>query len=148
MNIKTKIILLSIIAIVSTACKVYTPQSIVDERLHIVNHSDRTIYAYYCLNDPDTTIIDNTTNNLVSFPIKQGNNQFFPRCIVLSKAEGWDAFFANKKENYRIHIFVFDANVFENVSWKEIKKEYLILKRYDLSYKDLQELKWDVVYEK
>jgi len=146
MNIKIIVISLCGISIFCTACKVYTPQSMTDERLHIINHSDRSIYAYFCLNDPDTSIVNNI-NEPVDFPVKQGKDQSFPRCIILNKSGSWDSFFKEKNETYRIHIFVFDANVIDNVSWKEVKKEYLILKRFDLSYKDLQQHKWDVIFQ-
>ena len=135
-----------ICAFLLTGCKLFTPQNIADDRLHIVNQSHKPIYAYFCTNYPATTIIDNPTEN-TSFPIKQGNSEFFPNCVILNKTGSWEHFFKEKSEDFRLHVFIFDANIMENVSWKDIKKEYLILKRFDLSEKELKDTKWDVLYQ-
>ena len=129
-----------------SSCIAYAPQALSDERLHIINNSDKRVYAYFCANYPDTNIIDNN-NEIVTFPVQQGNNITFPRCITLSKAGSWDTFFKDKTDDYRLHLFIFDAAVIDNVSWKEIKNRYLILKRLDVSYKELKEKKWDIIFQ-
>jgi len=43
-------------------------------------------------------------------------------------------------------VFVFDANIVENTPWDTIRKNYLILKRYDLSYDDIVSLNWIITY--
>jgi len=45
-----------------------------------------------------------------------------------------------------ISVFIFDAQIVETVTWDTIRKNYMILKRYDLSYPDLVRLNWQITY--
>ena len=135
-----------LICLLFTGCVAYEPQTISDERLHLLNYSDKKIYALFCTNYPDTTIVTQN-NELLTFPVKQGNNVVYPRCITLSKTGSWDSFFKSKDSSYRLQIYVFEASVIENVSWNEIVRKQLILKRLNLSYLELKKKKWDVIFQ-
>lgn len=43
-------------------------------------------------------------------------------------------------------IFIFDAQIIESTPWDIVKANYLVLKRYDLSLEDLQEMNWTITY--
>ena len=43
-------------------------------------------------------------------------------------------------------VFIFDSEILENIEWKEIRDNYMILKRYDLSLEDLQKLDFTLYY--
>jgi hypothetical protein len=43
-------------------------------------------------------------------------------------------------------LFVFDADTFNLYNWDEIKAEYKVLRRYDLSLNDFQRLNWQIYY--
>jgi len=45
-----------------------------------------------------------------------------------------------------IFVFIFDAAVVENTSWEVVARDYLVLKRYDLTLSDLQRLEWKITY--
>ena len=45
-----------------------------------------------------------------------------------------------------VFIFIFDAKVVENTPWEVVAKDYLVLKRYDLTLEDLQRLNWKITY--
>jgi len=45
-----------------------------------------------------------------------------------------------------INLYIFDATVVENTPWETVAKDYLVLKRYELSLADLQRLDWQVTY--
>ncbi len=45
-----------------------------------------------------------------------------------------------------LNIYIFDAEVIENTPWETVVRDYLVLKRYDLSLSDLQRLDWLVTY--
>ena len=53
-----------------------------------------------------------------------------------------------KREGYTdtVFVYVFDAELIENTSWEVIARDYLVLKRYDLTLKDLQRLDWEITY--
>jgi len=39
-----------------------------------------------------------------------------------------------------------DANTLETTSWDTIKLNYKVLKRYDLSFQDLEKMNWTITY--
>jgi len=45
-----------------------------------------------------------------------------------------------------IMVFVFDAKELETHAWDTVTKNYLIIKRYDLSLEDLQGMHWTIAY--
>ena len=45
-----------------------------------------------------------------------------------------------------VYVYVFDAAVVDTTPWEIVAKDYLVLKRYDLSLEDLQRLDWQVTY--
>ena len=45
-----------------------------------------------------------------------------------------------------LNLYVFDAFIVENTPWEVVARDYLVLKRYDLSLEDLQKLDWRVTY--
>lgn len=45
-----------------------------------------------------------------------------------------------------LSIFIFSYDTLRKYDWETIRKEYKILKRYDLSLPDLRNLNWKVVY--
>ena len=53
-----------------------------------------------------------------------------------------------KSENYSdmVYVYVFDAAIVENTAWDVVARDYLVLKRYDLTLADLQRLDWKITY--
>jgi hypothetical protein len=45
-----------------------------------------------------------------------------------------------------LFLFIFDADVIENTPWEIVARDYLVLRRYDLTLEDLQRLNWQVTY--
>ena len=45
-----------------------------------------------------------------------------------------------------LFLFIFDANVIENTPWEVVARDYLVLRRYDLTLEDLRRLNWQVTY--
>ena len=141
-----RLILFCCIFSIVSACTVLKPQTLSDDRLHVINYTDKKIYAIFSTNAPDTSIVINN-DEIITFPVSQGNNQYYPRCITLSKKDSWQYLITEKGNDFPIHIFIFDANVIENVGWNEIVKKQLILKRIDITFAELINKKWDVIYQ-
>jgi len=141
-----RLILFCCIFSIVSACTVFKPQTLSDDRLHVINYTDKKIYAIFSTNAPDTSIVINN-DEIITFPVSQGNNQYYPRCITLSKKDSWQYLITEKGNDFPIHIFIFDANVIENVGWNEIVKKQLILKRIDITFAELINKKWDVIYQ-
>lgn len=52
-----------------------------------------------------------------------------------------------KRENVdTVSIYFFEAETADNIPWENIKKEYKVLKRYDLSLRDIQLLNYEIPY--
>ena len=47
----------------------------------------------------------------------------------------------------KLALFIFSKQVVDTTPWDKIRKDYLILKRYDLDLKTLDSLNWRIVYK-
>ncbi|MFH0757879.1 MAG: hypothetical protein V2B15_11370 [Bacteroidota bacterium] len=45
-----------------------------------------------------------------------------------------------------ISVFVFITDTLNKYSWEEVRNGYKVLKRYDLSYDDLERMDWTITY--
>jgi hypothetical protein len=110
-----------------------------DFKMKITNNSNSTIYFYDSFSYPDTTL--RIEYNPVKIP---ETNSVLPgatrsnriRCCWESKFEFRDT----------LMIFIFDETTLKTVPWDTIRKNYMILKRYDLSLEDLVRMDWRVTY--
>ena len=121
-----------------------------DYRLHISNNSDYNIIpitnpllvklgqpydTYY----PDTLLSDK--RHFFGIPISKGEKTGLGDIGL-----PWDSIYKNIMVNDTMSVFIFDAKVLDTYSWEEIRDNYMILKRYDLSLEDLQKLDFTLYY--
>jgi hypothetical protein len=52
----------------------------------------------------------------------------------------------NNTSNKMLNVFIFNAETIETVSWDTIKKNYMLLKRYDLTKAQLDSANWIINY--
>lgn len=45
-----------------------------------------------------------------------------------------------------IHIYIFDKDTLKTVSWDQIRDDYNVLRRYDLTLEDLEAMNWIIEY--
>jgi hypothetical protein len=57
----------------------------------------------------------------------------------------WDKVFAEDLPSDTLSIFIF-TDVVTPDNWNIVQDNYEVAKRYDLSFQDLERLKWTVVY--
>ena len=102
----------------------------------ILNNSNKAIYFNISFRYPDTTLDSNPTFDS-SFKIENQSQKVdkYGRCL-----EG-DFSYTSK-----IMCFIYDAQTIETTPWDTVKAKYLVLKRYDLSLKDLENINWSVTY--
>jgi len=81
--------------------------------------------------------------NSVQFIIKSSeqNNERATRSFSCYEKIFIDEYFSDT-----VYVYVFDAAVVDTTPWDIVAKDYLVLKRYDLSLEDLQRLDWQVTY--
>lgn len=111
-----------------------------DYRLKVINKSNMTIYAEYTMS-PIDTLLPYTQSPFNHSPDKAAPNG----TITLGRGGSWEDAF-NEVANQKLRIFIFDASIVENTPWETVKKNYMILKRYDLSLHDLDSLNWTITY--
>ena len=134
-NIKTYLLLL-IILFSLTAC----PEDKFDyEEFTFYNYSEHNVAIYLGVAPrerggslfPDTGIMEIRT---VSNTIKSGKHIGY----------GYN----KNKQNDTLCLFVFDIDTINKYSWEDVKNNYLILKRYDLTFSDkgLDIINYNVTY--
>ncbi len=52
----------------------------------------------------------------------------------------------DKDNNSKMMLFIFDANTIENTPWSQVVSNNLYIKRYDLSYNDMNSMGWEINY--
>jgi hypothetical protein len=111
-----------------------------DLKLRVRNNSNSTIYMSWGTWYPDTSFsrilnpIRNPQYSKIEPQSLQDNHYNSPTNSLFN--ENMDT----------LMIFIFDANIVENKNWDTIVKNYMILKRYDLSLQDLEDMDWTVTY--
>jgi hypothetical protein len=111
-----------------------------DLKLRVRNNSNSTIYMSWGTWYPDTSFsrILNPNRNPQCSKIEpqslQDNHYNSPTSSLFN--ENMDT----------LMVFIFDSNIIENKNWDTIVKNYMILKRYDLSLFDLEGMNWTITY--
>jgi len=113
-----------------------------DATLTINNNLNKDILFY------DSHIFPDTSINIESSFFNEKQKEY---AQVKSKSSRnypstWIKLFENKPLGYKLIIFFFDKTTVETLPWDTIKKNYMILKRYDLSLEDLERMNWTIKY--
>ena len=115
------------------------------ERAHSIilkNNSDRMIAYYASGNEFDLPIFPDTT-----LPVEKPYMQVIMRDRL--GGEGgmvpWERRFEQFPSD-TISLFVLDREIYDKTPWEEVREEYMVLQRYDVSLKDLQRLNFRLSY--
>lgn len=106
----------------------------------IINNSNKAIYFGASTRYPDTlTLYPNPTFDAVNYKVegnssKTDEDRSCYEDIVKATSQGI------------LMYYIYDANTLQTVPWDTIVKNYMILKRYDLTLKDLQDKNWVISY--
>jgi hypothetical protein len=115
-----------------SSCKHY------DYPLHfeIKNNSNSSIYFAFSYSYPDTNIA-----RISNIPYS-GGNQTHKIFAQNSTSEGTNVFGISQTTQ----MFIFDANIIENVPWDSIVAHNMVLKRYQFMESDMQKANWIITY--
>jgi len=140
---KYKLLLIFTFFLIAPACPERDPRIKFgrDYRLQIQNLSDKSIYGYIHFSFPDSSIYDYPPN-LDSFNLKANPN----KTLTIGNGCCWEGTFKQEIKSDTLMIFIFDAKVLESTPWDTVRKNYMILARYDLTYKDLVKFDWTIPY--
>ena len=113
--------------------------------IHIYNESEVQYIGYYFATGgrygsyyPDTLLPNNNTY-VYNKNIKPKQHLQYDSWIK------WDMTFKSLPKD-TLSIFIFSSDTLNKYSWEEVRRDYKILKRYDLSIQDLELLDYKVYY--
>lgn len=101
--------------------------------IRIENKSNETILFFASYNYPDTSIASEKPILDIVYPNDYGN---------IDSKEKWEDVLPNNI----IVIFILSKDTVDTYNWTDIRSEYRILNRYDLSIEQLRGLNWIVTY--
>lgn len=118
-----------------------------DDDLHkiikFVNQTDKELYVQTSGSYPDTTFVNGEFPN----PLLSDLNRILPNetnTMALAARYSFEEKFSYSYDT--LMIFVFDAAVLETNPWETVQQDYKVLKRYELSFDDLQRMNWTITY--
>lgn len=115
-----------------------------DFPLYVQNKSPCLISVFLNINEdnyaiyPDT-MISSVRNGIVEVPSGE-------RCSVAGGSATWESVYEVSVPGDTLSLFIINTDTLAKYSWSQIRNDYNILKRYDLSLGDLQRLDFEVTY--
>ncbi len=106
--------------------------------IYLKNSSGNTIYYGLSYTYPDTSI-----NKISQVP---GNNGSIAHKIPSGGQSTLPA--ASFAYNPTMQLFIFDSNTIENTLWDSIVARRMVLKRYQFTESDVQQINWTITYPK
>jgi hypothetical protein len=111
--------------------------------VYLKNNAEHSIGAYFALGGefgtlyPDTTLPE--TKQYVITEIKPDARYIYDSGIE------WEEIYSKLPKD-TMSVYVFHTDTLQNVSWEDIRNNYKVLKRYDLSLDDLKRMNWTITY--
>ena len=110
-----------------------------DREITIHNLSSKDIYFNKQHNYPDTTIREyNPSQDPRNHKVKSKEIGY-----VIAINTTWEYLFEDLE---KLQIFIYDAEVIENTPWEVVRRDYLVLKRYDLTLQDIKDRQWRIEF--
>ena len=94
--------------------------------------------------DPFDTKTLSSTAELQKYKINSSEQN--NRDAMYSNLRCYEDIFKRDTYSDEVYVYIFDAELIENTPWEVVTRDYLVLKRYDLTLSDLQRLDWRVTY--
>ncbi|MBX3254569.1 MAG: hypothetical protein KF862_10550 [Chitinophagaceae bacterium] len=135
-------IILSVLLLQTITSSVTCKKGHGDDRLTIVNNSNKNIYVILQYNYPDTSINDESWSNLAYTHLQVDSNS----SKSMWNSIDWDGVIREKNSLNTVMVFVFDLDKVINKPWVQIQADYDVLKRYDLTIDQLNALDWKITY--
>ena len=115
-----------------------------DFPLYVKNQSSHSIKVFF--NDDDNhlaiypdTLISSVQDGIIE--ILNGEKE-----AVAGGSAPWESVFKVTVPNDTLSLFIFHSDTINRYTWSQIREDYNILKRYDLSLEDLELLDFEVPY--
>ena len=113
-----------------------------DSTIILINNSSDTLLYYDIYKKTDDTLLENSS----IYPTEETKKRWMllPNSQLLFPGRFKNLF--EEMPDYQYVMFLFEKQTVDSVSWDIIKSNYLVLKRYDLSLADLEDMNWTITY--
>lgn len=140
---KKMVKILMIIFLVTNLCK--CDKTAMDKKyaVYLLNNAEHSIGCYFGLGGNFGTLYPDTllpvSNQYIITEIKPGSKYIYDSGIE------WEEIYSKLPQD-TMSVFIFHTDTLKNDSWEEIRGNYKVLKRYDLSLDDLKRMNWTITY--
>ena len=134
-----KIMGLIVISTVLLSANYCTDKENCHNTIVLKNNSDNAIYFERSYTYPDTILRD-------AGLVKDPNNYKIEKYSENTSDTRGCYEYIMQNDYPIIMLFIYDAQTLETTPWDTVAKNYLVLKRYDLSLTDLQRMNWTITY--
>ncbi|MCT4636638.1 MAG: hypothetical protein N4A72_02925 [Bacteroidales bacterium] len=110
------------------------------------NRTSESIYISASFDYPDTSSFAGMPNPILD----AGHSKVLPNSINRSRLRYRGCIESKFKYSIKsdtMMIYVFDAEILENNNWEDVKCNYMVIKRYDVSLQDLINNNWIITHE-
>lgn len=112
----------------------------------VVNKTNKTIYVDASESYPVTDFTKLIVDPLFNPQTTKVEANASSKNVLPTYGNCYEAMFPNIKSGIMM-VFVFDGPTLETQGWDYIKTNNLVLKRYDLTLKDLEDMNWTITYD-
>ena len=142
-----KLILISVLLMFVSCVKPQVNTSNDHNFITFINKSNNILYVYPDYNYPNTDSYKNMSPNKleVNPQYRVDPNESNTRALT---AYNWERAYEPINAKLGIIMFyVFDAKIYDEKGWDYIKTNNLVLKRYDLTLQNLEDMNWTITYD-
>lgn len=124
---------------------VYTNTDDSHKLITIVNKSNKTLYVFRSYEYPNVEAYKHNPDPMLGGDSKVESHETTQS--VLASGTSYEHIYENSIPSGTMMIYVFDGATLESQGWDYIKANNLVLKRYDLTLQDLQNMNWTITYD-
>lgn len=140
-----KIIFLLSIFVLLTSCS-YKNTNSCHQVLTFINNTNKRLYINSSYEYPNKEDFKNSPDPLLD-PKNSKIEAFEKNENILSGRNCIEVDYKNYIKSGIMMVYVFDGPTLEEKGWDYIKTNNLVLKRYDLTLKDLENMNWTITYD-
>lgn len=111
----------------------------------IINNTNKSIYVDYSGGYPETDFKKLISNPLTSGASKTEANK--SNKYGIGNDGGCFEYTFPRLESGIMQVFIFDGPTLETQGWDYIKANNLVLKRYNLTLQNLEDMNWTITYD-
>ena len=111
----------------------------------VVNKTNKTIYIDKSGDYPETDFTKLIGDPKFSYNKVDANVS--TNAVLPSFGSCYENIYKNSVPSGTMMVFVFDGPTLETQGWDYIKTNNLVLKRYDLTLKNLEDMNWTITYD-